>query len=189
MIAWRCALDHTARERLDRALGERLDRELAPAASLAVGVYWPVRGEPDLRDRYDAWARAGCRLALPVSEPGRPLRFIAWSPGAPLIEGRFQIPQPAAGDQIEPDLLVVPCVGFSPECVRLGYGGGHYDRTLAARRMRSIGVAYDETELAIVPGAHDIPLDAVVTPTRVVRPSSRGTTAPTRSARPPAGGG
>ncbi len=181
LIDWRCAQAENVRRIADRALAERLERAIASLANGCIGVYWPVRGEPDLRPSYARWSRSGRRLALPVAVSGEPLRFVEWAPGAPTAAGPYGIPQPVAGAVVSPELLIVPCVGFSAECYRLGYGGGYYDRTLAARRVLSVGVAYDETELQLAPGPLDVALDLVVTPTRVVRapggtggPSSRG---------------
>jgi 5-formyltetrahydrofolate cyclo-ligase len=65
-----------------------------------------------------------------------------------------------------PDVLIVPLVGFDREGFRLGYGGGYYDRTLAASRPRplTIGVAFAEAELeTIYPQPHDIPMNRIVT--------------------------
>ena len=68
-----------------------------------------------------------------------------------------------------PDLLIVPCVGFDSRGYRLGYGGGHYDRTLSRHPVKTVGVAWDACELSdFVPGAHDRPLDVIVTESRVM---------------------
>ena len=54
---------------------------------------------------------------------------------------------PASQQRVVPDVLVIPCVGFGPNNIRLGYGGGYYDRTLANFSGASIGVAYSHTYL------------------------------------------
>lgn len=72
-----------------------------------------------------------------------------------------------------PDIVVAPVVGFDAACYRLGYGGGFFDRTLAAmpERPRGIGVGYSRAKLAtIYPQLHDIPMDLIVTETGAVRP-------------------
>jgi len=161
------------------AIGSRLVDLVALLRPAILGLYWPVRGEPDLV----AWLAAlttGTVLALPVVDgPAQPLRFVAWRPGDPMVPGAYRIPRPAAGPTVVPDALVVPCVGFDARCHRIGYGGGFYDRTLAAasasrvggRRPVAIGVAFDELEVAdVTPEMHDVALDAVVTPTRVMMP-------------------
>lgn len=73
---------------------------------------------------------------------------------------------PAEGIDVMPDVVVSPVVGFDPACYRLGYGGGFYDRTLAAmaRQPRVIGVGFALAAIATIhPLPHDIPMQAIVT--------------------------
>lgn len=84
--------------------------------------------------------------------------------------GPFGILQPLAhAEPLIPDVLFVPLVGFTDDCLRLGQGGGHYDRWLAEHRPAlAIGLAWDAQLCANLPNeAHDVPLDAVITPTRI----------------------
>ena len=63
-------------------------------------------------------------------------------------------------------LVLVPGLAFDRRGRRLGYGGGYYDRTLAALRPKpvTIGVGYEHGRLpTIYPQWHDVPLDAIVT--------------------------
>jgi 5,10-methenyltetrahydrofolate synthetase len=65
-----------------------------------------------------------------------------------------------------PTLLLVPCVGFGPRGARLGYGGGFYDRTLAALALRpyTVGLCYAHAYVPwLEPEPHDVALDAVLT--------------------------
>ena len=159
------------------ALVERLGALLGDVGGEVVALYWPIRGEPSLGALPQRWADAGARLALPVVDaPRTPLRFLAWRPGAPTVPGVWGIPRPAGEDALRPTVLVVPCVGFTADAHRLGYGGGFYDRSLAALdadggpRPRAIGVGWDEGLLeAFEPLPTDRPLDAVVTPSRSFR--------------------
>src|SRR3546814_16996288 len=83
--------------------------------------------------------------------------------------------QPGAkAAEVEPDVLFVPLVGFATDGRRLGQGGGHYDRWLAAHPgARAIGLAWDEQLCEDLPHeTHDIRLDAIVTPTRLYGPRS-----------------
>jgi 5,10-methenyltetrahydrofolate synthetase len=82
--------------------------------------------------------------------------------------GHHRIPEPASGQVVTPDLLVIPCVGFDAQGYRLGYGGGYYDRTLAAwpaaTRPVTVGVAYEACRTdTLQREAHDIPLDLIIT--------------------------
>jgi 5,10-methenyltetrahydrofolate synthetase len=95
-----------------------------------------------------------------------PLVFRRWQRGAPLTPGVWSIPVPADGEEVVPDVVIAPLVGFDPDCYRLGHGGGFFDRTLAnlARRPRIVGVGYARLALrTIYPQAHDIPMDVIVT--------------------------
>ena len=74
-----------------------------------------------------------------------------------------------------PDIVISPVVGYDPACYRLGYGGGFFDRTLAAlpARPRVIGIGYSSARLATIhPQPHDIPMDLIVTETGTVRPQA-----------------
>ena len=62
---------------------------------------------------------------------GRPLGFRRWTPGVATEPGPFGVPVPAAGETLEPDVLIVPMLAFDRRGHRLGYGGGFYDRTIS----------------------------------------------------------
>ena len=82
------------------------------------------------------------------------------------------IPAPADGPSVTPDVLLVPLVGFDAGGYRLGYGGGYYDRSLAARTPRplAIGIGFEISRLATIhPQPHDIPMDAIVTERGMLR--------------------
>jgi 5-formyltetrahydrofolate cyclo-ligase len=136
----------------------------------SLGVYWPIRGEPDLRPLYALLQARGATLALPiVEEDGQPLRFLAWRQGDALEEDRFGIAVPAQQNVILPAALLIPCVGFNPGRIRLGYGGGFYDRTLALTpRPITLGIAFACAAAQFDGEAHDIALDEVLTESRLV---------------------
>jgi 5-formyltetrahydrofolate cyclo-ligase len=179
LIAARLAMDGAARRRFSESIAQRLNAVLGDLAGLTVSACWPFRGEPDLRRFLADAARAGARTALPlVVERGRPLLFRSWQPGEALRPGVWNIPEPAGGEAVVPDVVIAPVVGFDAACYRLGYGGGFFDRTLAALRAepRTIGVGYACQRIAtIYPQPHDIPMHLVVTEAGVVR--STGTAA------------
>lgn len=142
----------------------------APASGSVVAGYWPMRDELDPRPTLSALSARGCRIALPVvAARGQPLVFRAWEDDEPLQDGPYGTAHPAEdADVVEPQLLLVPMLAFDRAGRRLGYGGGFYDRTLAALRGRfavqAIGVAYADQEVDSVPaGPEDARLDGVVT--------------------------
>ncbi|HLT27326.1 MAG TPA: 5-formyltetrahydrofolate cyclo-ligase [Zeimonas sp.] len=173
LIQWRAEHATELREQADPALRERLAELLrTPPFDRArvLGVYWPIRGEPELEPCFEPWQAQGRTLALPRVAQCGALEFGRWSPGDELRAGRFAIPVPHPFEPVEPELLIVPCVGFDARGYRLGYGGGHYDRTLAQRPIAAIGVGYDACELErFDAAAHDRRLAAIVTESRVIR--------------------
>jgi len=142
--------------------------EIEPWVVSAIAGYMPIRTEIDPLPAMTALAERS-RLCVPVIDgPGLPLDFYLWSPGCEMIDGPFGAKIPAEDISVRPTLLIVPLVGFDAACNRLGYGGGYYDRTLAALRaavpVRAIGFAYAAQELPALPTEPtDQPLDAVVT--------------------------
>lgn len=134
-----------------------------------IGAYWPIKGEFDALPALYRWGEADPvrRIGLPVIDrETRQLRFHVWYPGCPMEDDAFGIPKPKDTEAFEPQLLLVPCVGFGPRGVRLGYGGGFYDRTLAALQPRpfTAGLAYAHGYLPwLAPEPHDVPLDTILT--------------------------
>jgi 5-formyltetrahydrofolate cyclo-ligase len=130
-----------------------------------VGGFWPLADEIDIRPLLAALHARGHAVGLPVTPPrGQPLTFHAWQPGAALHPGRFGTLAPD-GSAVTPDVLLVPLLAFDRRGQRLGYGGGYYDRTIAALPgVYTIGCAYAVQEISAVPsGPTDMPLDRVAT--------------------------
>jgi len=90
-----------------------------------------------------------------------------WEQGTPLYEAGFGTLAPSElAPQVEPDVILMPLLGFDARGTRRGYGGGYYDRTLEklSKRPRLVGVAFAAQELDHIPReAHDVPLDVIVT--------------------------
>ncbi len=169
LIKARCSL--AAQYRADQAdvIAERLTQTIATSGIAApiISVYWPIRGEPDLRPWMRSICESGARAALPVAVAlAQPLVFREWRPGTRLARGLWKIPYPVDGEILLPNVVIAPVVGFDHECYRLGYGGGFFDRTLPGMHPKplTIGVGYPDAELrTIFPQPHDIPMDRIVT--------------------------
>jgi 5-formyltetrahydrofolate cyclo-ligase len=170
LIAARVEAGHSRRLAWDAAITAQLVDGVPNLEWLRIGIYWPFKGEYDVRSIARRLHARGARLALPVVvEKNKPLVFRDWSPGARLVPGVWGIPFPADGEVVEPDALLVPLVGFDEDGFRLGYGGGYYDRTLASLRRKplTIGIGFELAALPTIhPQPHDIPMDAIVTEER-----------------------
>jgi len=176
------------RQRLIQARGEAAEADRAAwSAAIApllytvteevspgiIGFYWPFKGEfdplPYIREQF----ALGRRAALPViTQKNHPMEFHLWTPDAEMEAGHWGIPIPKARQMVTPDLILAPLVGFDAGLFRLGYGGGYFDRTLAALHPRpfALGVGF---ELGFMPTVHpqeyDIPMNAIVTETGIRR--------------------
>jgi 5,10-methenyltetrahydrofolate synthetase len=143
-----------------------------------VAFCWPYRNEYDVRHLAAALRRRGANTAMPVVvAPKAPLVFREWHPGVKLADGPLGIPYPVDSTEVIPDSVLLPMLGWDGDGYRLGYGGGFFDRTLAAiaKRPRVIGVAYEQAYLrTIQPQPHDIPVDFVVTERGVYRRGPEG---------------
>ena len=153
----------------------RLLQEHAPLLpDTRLGFYWPIRGELDLVGFVRGILPAIREAALPVVvERRRPVEFWRWTSRTELCNrGIWSIPSPAERVLVEPTVVLVPLLGFDDSGYRLGYGGGYYDRTLAASSARpfAIGVGHDLGRLeSIRPQPHDIPMDMIVTESGIRR--------------------
>ena len=167
LIAARMALTVAEREAHAKRVARELDTIVPRTEGTIVSLYWPFRGEPDLRPWMTQACTAGLRTALPiVLGKGQPLVFREWWPGARLERGVWNIPFPADGAFVTPTVVIAPLVGFDTRGYRLGYGGGYFDRTLASLTPRpiAIGVGHPIAAIAsIYPQAYDIPMDWIVT--------------------------
>ncbi len=136
---------------------------------VAVGAYWPIKGEFDALPALFRWAEADDKrcIGLPVmNKQTKQLSFHMWFPGCEMEEDAYGIPKPKDTPQFHPTVLLVPCVGYGPNGVRLGYGGGFYDRTLASLSPRptTVGLGYSNGFVPwLVAEPHDVPMDAILT--------------------------
>ncbi|WP_415234630.1 5-formyltetrahydrofolate cyclo-ligase [Pseudorhodobacter sp.] len=139
---------------------------LAPHGGKVLAGYMPMRTEIDPLPAMAAHQGVVC-VPVIVGQ-GQALRFREWSPGCVMVPGEFGALIPAEGGWVEPEVLIVPLVGFDGRGYRLGYGGGFYDRTLEGLRARgpvlAVGFAFSAQEMPEVPiEATDQRLDVIVT--------------------------
>lgn len=147
---------------------------LMPLKGGVLAGYMPIRTEVDPVPAMAALASFGA-VGVPVIQgEGQPLKFREWSPGCTMVDGPFGAQVPERGVWITPQVLIVPLVAFTPELMRLGYGGGFYDRTLQGLRARgpvtAIGYAFSAQAVDSLPlEPTDEPLDMIVTEEGVLR--------------------
>jgi 5-formyltetrahydrofolate cyclo-ligase len=167
------------RAKLARAVPDIAVRLAAHAGALdipdgsVVAAYVAMGDEADPRLLLEQLARRNCAIAFPrVVEKKQPLAFHHGAADREFIRSAFGVLEPAADWPLaNPAILLVPLLAFDAAGTRLGYGGGFYDRTLAALPgARAIGIAYAGQEVPSLPRhAHDHPLEAVVTENGVRR--------------------
>src|SRR5260370_11099537 len=155
-----------------------LERSLLELLQGMLAFCWPNRNESERRPLAAAVRRRGARTALPVVvAPKTPLIFREWHPGVKLAEGPLGIPYPEGSPEVLPDHVLLPMLGWDAEGYRLGYGGGFFDRTLAALAKKPvvIGVSHELARLETIhPQSWDIPMDYVVTERGGYRRGPRG---------------
>lgn len=187
LIAEREAVPSSQRAAWAQCIDAHLQRGFPQLTQACVAFCWPYRGEYDARNLVRQLHQAGARIALPVVvASGSPLLFRQWTPDTPLLSGPLGIPYPGAqSPQLQPSHVLLPVVGIDAAGYRLGYGGGYFDRTLAALAATGLaaGLATDLATPApgksaplviatgyelcripsIDPQLHDIPMDWLVT--------------------------
>lgn len=172
-IAARLALTAVQRAVHEARIHDLLWAWFAGRPADCVGFCWPIRAEVDCRPLVLRLIEAGWRAAMPVVvQTDTPMCFRAWWPAAPMTQDPHGIPVPATDEIPAPEVLLVPLVAFDSAGYRLGYGGGYFDRTLAACAVRplTIGVGHVLSQVSsIYPAPHDLPLDAVVTEAGLMR--------------------
>lgn len=150
------------------ALARHLRAILADLAPRCLGLYWPHRAEFNataaLAD-FDGIERTARALPFAKREPAE-LHYRLWDGAPPTLVDECGIPT-SAGAPVVPDVVLVPCVGYAESGLRLGYGGGYFDRWLGANaQVCAVGVAWAWSRLEnaeLVQEPHDVRLALVVT--------------------------
>ena len=153
----------------DLAAAQARLREVLAGGTGPVSFFWPIRSEIDPRPVMEALAKTRT-VCLPLTHGrGSPLTFLRWTPETPMVPDGFGVPVPDGSEEIVPETLVVPMLAFDRFGQRLGYGAGHYDRTLAKLRpagpVLAVGFAFEAqfVEVPLPAEPTDQPLDLVVT--------------------------
>ena len=174
-LAERLRLPPELYERHCTAITRHLRDLLLPRLPGVIAFCWPIRNEVDCRPLVAELLAHGWRAAQPVAvTEQQPMLFRPWDVTTPMTKDRHGIPIPQGGDVVLPDVVLLPLVAFDAAGYRLGYGGGYFDRTLAALTPRplSIGVGFELARVATVhPQPHDVRLDWIVTEAGAIKSS------------------
>lgn len=166
-LAARHALDAPRHAALSARLEAHLRAGLTARAPACLAFCAPIDNEFDARPLAAELIAQGWHAAMPVVVAvDAPMIFRAWTPDAAMTADRYGIPIPSSGEEVTPDIVLLPLVAFDAAGFRLGYGGGYFDRTLAALKPRplAIGVGFELARTASIrPQPHDLPLDLLVT--------------------------
>ena len=135
-----------------------------------IGLYYPVNSEMNPLTLIEYFNNQGVITCLPiVIDKNSPLIFKAWSPGKDMVAGRYGIPVPDNDQVVIPDLVICPLLAYDEKGMRLGYGGGFYDRTIRHLRRnkqtRYMGLAFSQQKsyYDLPSEDHDVPLDTILT--------------------------
>lgn len=166
LIKTRGALSDEVCSTASKVIASHIEQWLQTHPTETLGVFYPIRNEPNLLALYELLSAKGIRLALPiVIDKNAPLQFAHWTPGDVLKKDALGVPVPEKlifGPP--PQTLLVPCVGFNKAHFRIGYGGGFYDRTLKIEpRPLTLGISYACQQTSFEPGRLDVAMDQIIT--------------------------
>jgi 5-formyltetrahydrofolate cyclo-ligase len=167
LVARRIAADPAQHAKWSATIESEVERLLRDVDGKIVSFCWPYQAEFDTRPLILRLLARGARTALPiVVKPRQPMIFREWTPETKMVAGVYDIPVPIDSAEVVPDIALIPLAGFDDQGYRLGYGGGFFDRTLAALAPGplAIGVGFELARVpTIYPQPYDVPLDYVVT--------------------------
>ena len=166
--AIRAAILNSTRSAAAQAVSEHFFKSVPLKTTDIVAGYWRIKDEMDCQPILIRLMDSFQPVCLPVVlGDDLPLELRLWEQGTPLYEAGFGTLAPSElAPQVEPDVILMPLLGFDARGTRLGYGGGYYDRTLEKlrRKPRLVGIAFAAQEIDHIPHEpHDFPLDAIVT--------------------------
>ncbi|MBI4921832.1 MAG: 5-formyltetrahydrofolate cyclo-ligase [Devosia nanyangense] len=164
----RAAIANSSRVAAAKAVAGHFFDAVPLAPRDIVAGYWRIKDEMDCQPILIRLMDSFQPVCLPVVlGDEEPLELRLWEQGAALYEAGFGTLAPSElSPQVEPDVIIMPLLGFDKRGTRLGYGGGYYDRTLVrlGKKPRLVGIAFAAQELDAIPREpHDVPLDVIVT--------------------------
>ena len=138
-----------------------------------VAAYFPIQGEPDIREFLDWAISQGVQVLLP-SVAGNNLHWVKFDGTTAFGELGFKEATGKAAKLSDAEVIFLPAMAVDLAGNRLGKGKGYYDRALAQfagqkRRPKLVAVVFDEEVLISVPReAHDFAVDAAITASKLI---------------------
>lgn len=172
--ARRRGLNDEFRAQASREAARQVVRSLRFHDDTKIALFWPLGTEIDTGPLRLSLHNLGAMVLLPRTHArATPLTFHRWRPNIALEKSSFGVMEPPASQPVQdPDIVVVPLLGFDSSGHRIGYGAGHYDCTLADLHRRghfprTVGLAFEVQCVDEVPSLdHDMPLDMIITEER-----------------------
>ncbi len=132
-------------------------------------VYLSIDSEVDTLELTKKMLLLGKRLCAPVCMAGGMMAARSFSSFDELKRGRYGILEPQGDEVFDIDLILVPGLGFNERFHRIGYGAGYYDRFLSNTSAITCGLFYDKQRADFLEESHDLPLDYIVTETKILK--------------------
>ena len=138
-----------------------------------IGGYYQFNYELDILNILETLEKKKYIISLPKIAKNNKMNFFKWSFKEPLRINKFGIPETTSNKKINPNILLIPLVGFDDQLNRLGYGGGYYDRYLSKiednKKIIKIGVGFSFQKIKNIPiNKHDIKLDYIITEKKII---------------------
>ena len=141
--------------------------------SKIIGAYYPFNYEFNILDILETFEKKNYILSLPKITKNNEMNFFKWSKSEPLKINKYGIPEPISEKRIDPNVLLIPLVGFDDQLNRLGYGGGYYDRYISKIKIKDkllkIGVGFSFQKVKKLPvNNYDKKLDCIITEKKII---------------------
>jgi len=174
MLAQRAILNIEAHQQRCGYVCDKLS-SIPLAESSIIAVYFAINNEIDSKQYVElCWQRNNQVLLPIVTKPELIMQFKPWKSDSALEQGAYGIAQPAGGEVMLPNVILVPLVAFDRRGFRVGYGKGHYDATISALKhsnpsLLTIGIAASFQEVdAVSNEPHDAALNMIVTDKEII---------------------
>ena len=170
------SFEKTGKDCLKKDILNEIISELNSELSiLSIGIYYPIKTEISPLKLIEICKNLSIEICFPIMCPKtNDLIFSTFKGKKNFIKNKYGIFEPIKLNEINPDIIFVPMVGFDKSLNRLGYGKGFYDRTISrlrkSKKIFVIGLAYDNQIIRnIFAEDHDEKMDLIITDKKIYR--------------------